>query len=95
MTANAAPSTPTGESVKLLLEAQASVDLPVRSNRSRALNEAAASADRDRPRTFIVELLLDAHAAIDLGTVEGGWTALQTAAEYGNIHVLLQLVERG
>ena len=80
---------------KLLLDAGASVDLPVREGRSRALNEACACREKRQPRTAIVHLLLDAGVQIDLGTAIGGWTALQTAAEYGNTHVVIALIERG
>ena len=78
--------------VKLLLQAGAAVDRHVRNQRSSALNEACASVQH---RFELIEALLFAGANADLRTPNGGWTALHTAAEYGNAHTVLQLVESG
>ena len=78
--------------VRLLLEAGASPNIPVRYSRSSALNEACAGR---QPRPELVRLLVEKNANVDQRTSHGGWTALHTAAEYGDVHTVLQLAEMG
>ncbi|KAL1519102.1 hypothetical protein AB1Y20_003367 [Prymnesium parvum] len=82
---------PLVRSVELLLREGADTTLPVRNGRSTALLEACAQPTA--PGRLC--LLLDAGVALEQRSLVGGWTALQTSAEHGNLHAVELLLRRG